>query len=63
MDEFTLIQNAIHYYKHVDKRGEFQKYDIEYCEKLRNKLSYQLVHEQTFNCPDCGTDCRTCGTG
>ena len=54
IEEFTLVQNAIHYYKHIPKRGEFEKYDIASCEALRNKLSYQLVHEQkTIPCPYC----------
>ena len=39
IEEFTLLQNAIHYYKHIPKRGEFQKYNIDYCEKLRDKLA------------------------
>lgn len=46
MDDFTLIQNAVHYYKHVDKRGHFQKYDIDRCEELRNKLSLQLLQDE-----------------
>ena len=63
IDEFTLIQNAIHYYKHVEKRGGFQKYDIASCEALRDKLAHQIVHEQTTNCPDCGSPCSTCSAG
>ena len=28
LEDFTIIQNAIHYYKHVEKRGNFKQYDI-----------------------------------
>ena len=61
MEDFTILQNAIHYYKHVEKRGNFQQYDIKRCEELRNKLAYQLTNEQTFACPDCiNPDCPIC---
>jgi hypothetical protein len=61
MDDFTIIQNAIHYYKHTDKRGNFQKYDEAYCNKLRDKLAHQLVNEQTTKCPNCvNPDCPIC---
>ncbi len=43
MEDFTIIQNALHYYKHVEKRGHFQQYDVERVNKLRDKLSYQLI--------------------
>ena len=43
MEDFTIIQNALHYYKHSQKRGHFKQYDVERCEKLRDKLSYQLI--------------------
>ena len=46
MEDYTILQNAIHYYKHVEKRGNFQKFDIERCEQLRNKLSQQLLHDE-----------------
>ena len=67
MDEFTLIQNAIHYYKHVEKRGNFQKYDKECCESLRDKLSKQLVFQDyeafSYSCPVCGESECTCPSG
>ena len=44
MEDFTIIQNAIHYYKHVEKRGNFQAYDVARCEALRDKLAKQMVH-------------------
>ena len=43
MEDFTIIQNALHYYKHVEKRGHFQQYDIDRINRLRDKLSYQMI--------------------
>jgi len=43
MEDFTIIQNALHYYKHVEKRGHFSKFDVERVNRLRDKLSYQLI--------------------
>lgn len=41
-EDFTIIQNALHYYKHVEKRGNFQQYDVARCEELRDKLAKQM---------------------
>ncbi len=46
LEDFTIIQNAIHYYKHVEKRGNFKQYDIPRCEALRDKLSQQLMENE-----------------
>jgi|TARA_B100001939_G_scaffold334247_1_gene335031 hypothetical protein len=46
MEDFTIIQNALHYYKHVEKRGNFKQYDIDRINKLRDKLSYQIIPSQ-----------------
>ena len=46
MEDFTIIQNALHYYKKVDKRENFQQYDVERIHELRDKLSHQLVWDQ-----------------
>ena len=43
MEDFTIIQNALHYYKKVDKKGNFSKFDEERINRLRDKLSYQLI--------------------
>ena len=43
LEDFTIIQNALHYYKHVEKRGNFKQYDIDRINKLRDKLSYQMI--------------------
>tara|TARA_Y100000004_G_scaffold55636_1_gene61923 strand:- start:549 stop:809 length:261 start_codon:yes stop_codon:yes gene_type:complete len=42
MEDFTIIQNALHYYKKVEKKGNFQQYDSERINALRDKLSEQL---------------------
>ena len=42
MEDYTIIQNALHYYKHLEKRGNFQQYDIKRCEELRDKLAKQI---------------------
>jgi hypothetical protein len=41
-EDFIIIQNALHYYKHVEKRGHFKKFDVERCEELRDKLAKQM---------------------
>ena len=43
MEDFTIIQNALHYYKKVEKKGHFQQYDIDRINQLRDKLSYQMI--------------------
>ncbi len=42
VEDFTIILNALHYYKKVEKRGNFQQYDTERINALRDKLSDQL---------------------
>ena len=44
MEDFTIIQNALHYYKKVEKRGNFQQYDEKRINHLRDKLSYQTMY-------------------
>ena len=40
IEDFTIIQNALHYYKKVDKRGNFQQYDEVRINGLRdNRIS------------------------
>ena len=43
MEDFTIIQNALHYYKHIEKRGNFSIFDEDRINKLRDKLSYQMI--------------------
>ena len=46
LEDHTIILNALHYYKKVEKRGNFQQYDEERINELRDKLSHQLVWDQ-----------------
>lgn len=43
VEDFTIIQNALHYYKHLEKRGNFKQYDVERCNQLRDKLAEQML--------------------
>lgn len=45
IDDFTVILNALHYYKKVEKRGHFQAYDEEHINALRDKLAQQLTNQ------------------
>ena len=45
VEDFTIIINALHYYKKVEKRGNFKQYDDARCNALRDKLSFQLVNQ------------------
>ena len=49
IEDCTIILNALHYYKKVEKRGNFQQYDDKRINALRDKLSQQLVPRSTFN--------------
>ena len=46
MEDFTIIQNALHYYKKVDKRGNFQQYNKKRINNLRDKLSHQIFSSE-----------------
>ena len=41
-EDYTIILNALHYYKKVKKRGNFAQYDNKKIDKLRDKLAYQF---------------------
>ena len=43
IEDYTIILNALHYYKKVDKRGNFQAYNEMRINFLRDKLAKQLV--------------------
>ena len=47
MEDYTIILNALHYYKKADKRGNFINFDDDRVNKLRDKLAYQLVWGNT----------------
>ena len=42
MDDFTMIINALHYYKKAEKRGNFKIYTEEKINNLRDRLSKDL---------------------
>ena len=46
MEDYTIIVNALHYYKKVDKRENFQQYDEVRINQLRDQMAYQLVWNQ-----------------
>ena len=41
MEDYTIILNALHYYKKVEKRGNFTQYDAQRINALRDKLALQ----------------------
>jgi len=43
MEDYTIILNALHYYKKAEKRENFQQYDEERINALRDKMAYQLI--------------------
>ena len=45
IEDFTIILNALHYYKKVEKRGNFQAYDDLRINELRDTLSEQLTEQ------------------
>ena len=45
IEDFTILINALHYYKKVEKRGRFQAYDDLRINELRDKLSKQLTSQ------------------
>ena len=42
VEDYTIIVNSLHYYKHVEKRGNFQRFDVKRREELRDKLAEQM---------------------
>lgn len=42
VEDYTIIVNALHYYKKVEKRGNFQQYDSSRINALRDKLAEQM---------------------
>lgn len=43
IDDTTLITNALHYYKKVEKQGRFQQYTPERINDLRDRIVHQQV--------------------
>ena len=42
LEDYTIILNALHYYKKVEKRGNFQQYTEKRINDLRNKMAEQV---------------------
>ena len=51
LEDYTIILNALHYYKTAPKRDKFQQYDEERISLLRDRLAYQLIPSKKSN-PD-----------
>ena len=49
MEDFTIIQNALHYYKKVEKYPNLAHFDEERINLLRDKLSYQMIPSRRSN--------------
>ena len=48
IEDFTIILNALHYYKAVEKRGNFASYNEVRINALRDKLAKQLLDTNTW---------------
>lgn len=44
IEDTTIILNALHYYKKVEKKGTFQKYDSIRINQVRDKITQQLTN-------------------
>jgi len=53
LEDYTIILNALHYYKKVEKRGNFQQYDGDRVNSLRDKLAHQIVWNMNYE-DECG---------
>jgi len=43
IEDYTIILNALHYYKKAPKRPNFQQYNEQRINQLRDKLAQQLI--------------------
>ena len=43
MEDYTIILNALHYYKKVEKYPNFAHFDEDRINKLRDKMAYQMI--------------------
>lgn len=44
IEDFTIILNALHYYKKVERRGNFAGYNEMRINAIRDKMSKQFIH-------------------
>lgn len=49
IQDFTIIQNALHYYKAIEKKGNFQTYNEAIINSLRDKLARQFCKDNDGN--------------
>lgn len=49
IEDFTIILNALHYYKKVDKRGNFKEFSDQKINDLRDRLSSDLCGDVLKN--------------
>lgn len=49
IDDFTIITNALHYYKKVEKRGNFVSYNEMRINAVRDKMAQQFVHMEAHD--------------
>ena len=45
IEDFTIILNALHYYKKVEKRGNFASYNERRINALRDELARQMLRQ------------------
>ena len=43
VEDYTILINALHYYKKAEKRGNFKQYDTERINKLRDQMSAEFM--------------------
>ena len=43
IEDYTIILNALHSYKKVEKKGNFQQYDDQRINNLRDKMTRQIA--------------------
>ena len=43
MEDYTIILNALHYYKKIDKKGLFEQYNDQRINSVRDKMAQQMV--------------------
>ena len=52
MEDYTIILNALHYYKKVEKEGNFKQYDDKRVNQVRDKLANQLIPSKRWRLID-----------
>jgi len=46
-EDYTIILNALHYYKKVEKKGSFKQYNDDRVNAVRDKMALQITGEET----------------